>query len=80
MYQTIKATVRKGRIELLEDISLPENVALLITVLEKDDMEALSIGTHLVGGLQDILSGNVTEVHNEADLSQHLAVVFQEEI
>jgi len=34
MYQTLKGTVRQGRIEILENIALPENATVLVTILE----------------------------------------------
>lgn len=37
MLTTIQAIVRDGKIELLEPISLPDGVALLVTVLSDDD-------------------------------------------
>jgi hypothetical protein len=77
MYQTIKATVRKGKIELLEEIALPENATLLVTVLENDELDKLTLGEHLAGGLQDILSGNTISVQNEMEMAHYLDAVFQ---
>ena len=37
MLTTIQAIVRDGKIELLEPISLPDGVALLVTILSDDD-------------------------------------------
>lgn len=34
MYQTLKGTVRQGRIELMEGSPLPENAVVLVTLLE----------------------------------------------
>ena len=33
-YMTIRATVRQGKVELLDDITLPEDATLLVTVLD----------------------------------------------
>ena len=33
-YMTIRATVRHGKVELLDDITLPEDATLLVTVLD----------------------------------------------
>ncbi|HLE27527.1 MAG TPA: hypothetical protein VI793_05380 [Anaerolineales bacterium] len=34
MYQTLKGTVRQGRIEITENVTLPENATVLVTILE----------------------------------------------
>lgn len=34
MYQTLKGTVRHGRIEVSENIPLPENATVLVTILD----------------------------------------------
>jgi hypothetical protein len=34
MYQTLKGTVRQGRIEIVENVSLPENATVLVTILD----------------------------------------------
>ena len=34
MYQTLKGTIRQGRIEIIENIPLPENAVVLVTILE----------------------------------------------
>ncbi len=34
MYQTLKGTVRNGRIEVSENVPLPENATVLVTILE----------------------------------------------
>lgn len=38
MLNTIKATVREGRIELLEEVDIPEGTEVLVTILS-DEME-----------------------------------------
>lgn len=80
MYQTIKATVREGKIELLENITLPENISLLVTVLDADTAEKLSLSDHFMSGLQDIISGNVVTVKDEMELNRYLNVLFQNQI
>jgi hypothetical protein len=35
MYQTYKGTIRQGRVEILENIPLPENATVLVTILDK---------------------------------------------
>jgi hypothetical protein len=41
MYNTVRAIVRKGQIELLEQVNLPEGAALLVTLLSSahDEVE-----------------------------------------
>lgn len=34
MYQTLKGTVRQGRIEIVENVPLPENATVLVTILD----------------------------------------------
>ena len=34
MYQTLKGTVRHGRIEVSENVPLPENATVLVTILD----------------------------------------------
>jgi hypothetical protein len=80
MYQTIKATVRGGKIELLEDIILPENAPLLVTILDVDTADKLTLGNHLIYGLQDIVSGNVVEVQDEMELPHYLNALFQNKV
>jgi hypothetical protein len=39
MLRTLWATVRQGKIELLESVELPEGVKVLVTVLPDDETE-----------------------------------------
>ncbi|MDX2034036.1 MAG: hypothetical protein SF339_25405 [Blastocatellia bacterium] len=51
MLSTVKAVVREGRIELLEQVSLPEGTELLITILSDEDrfwMEASQLSLESV--------------------------------
>jgi hypothetical protein len=73
MYPTLRATVPDGKVRFIENITLPENATLLVTVLDSDAIESLSLGEHLVLGLDDLLAGNVTEVSTHQKL-QHLLV------
>lgn len=36
MLNTVRAIIRKGRIELLEDIQVPEGAELLVTILPQE--------------------------------------------
>ena len=77
-YVTVLATVRDGKVELLDEIALPEDATLLITVLEDVRLEDYSLGDHLTAALRDALAGRVTEVANESELSIHLDRLFSE--
>lgn len=39
MFNTVMAVVKEGKIELLENISLPEGHKVLVTVLPEDEAE-----------------------------------------
>jgi len=79
MYQTLRATVRKGRIELLEEVSLPDDTVLLVTIIEAVDPATLTLGEHLERGLADILRGSTTNVRTGKELKRHLDLVFGED-
>jgi len=77
MYTTLKATVRQGKIELLDAFTLPENITLLVTVL--DDvalLEQLTLAEHLQRGLNDVLHQRTTVVRSETELKNHLDSIF----
>jgi hypothetical protein len=76
MYTTLKATVRQGRIELLDDLTLPENVTLLVTVLDDLLPEHLTLAQHLQRGLTDVLLHRTTVVRSEDELKNHLDFIF----
>lgn len=78
MYPTLKATVHQGQIQLLEEATLPENATLLIIVLDDIDPETLTLGDHLIAGLQDVSLGRVTTVSTAEELAHHLDTVFDE--
>lgn len=75
-YMTVRATVRQGKIELLDEIHLPEDTTLLVTVLDDDLLERLTLGDHLLAGLQDALAGRATQVNTEEELKAHLDAIF----
>jgi hypothetical protein len=75
-YLTIRATVRQGKVELLDDITLPEEAELLVTVLDDALPEKYSLGEDLTAGLRDILLGRVVEIDDENELSIHLDSIF----
>jgi hypothetical protein len=76
MYQTLKATVRRGRIELVDDVTLPEKAALLVTIMEEVSPEALTLGEHLTRGLADVGRRRATKVGTNLQLERHLDSVF----
>lgn len=79
MYTTLRTTVRQGRIELLEAVPLPENAFLLVVLLDDFDPQQLTLGEHLLAGLQEIRQGRVTEVSTTQALTSHLDTTFNEE-
>lgn len=76
IYPTLRATVRKGKIQLLDDVQLPENALILVTVMDEIALSSLTLGEHLTTGLQDILLGRVTQVESAAEISSHLDEVL----
>ncbi|MFH1907641.1 MAG: hypothetical protein ABIL11_09725 [Chloroflexota bacterium] len=78
IYPTLRATVRKGKIQLLDNISLPEDALLLVTIMDEMAVETLSLGERLVAGLQDILLDRITRVDTPQALTTHLGEVLNE--
>ncbi|HEY52168.1 MAG TPA: hypothetical protein G4N94_01790 [Caldilineae bacterium] len=76
MYPTLKATVQNGKIQLLEDIGLPENAMLLVTVMDDALSDTFSLGEHLIAGLQDIASGRVVQINSSEELHSYLDSVL----
>ena len=76
IYPTVKATVRQGKIKFLDDVTLPENSTLLITILDYDAFDTFTLGEHLAAGLEDVLSGQVIETATTSELAYHLDVIF----
>lgn len=76
IYPTLRATVHNGKIQLLEDIKLPEDAAILVTIMDENSMSMLTAGEKLAAGLQDILLGRITKVNSAKELSAHLDAVF----
>ena len=77
-YMTIRATVRQGRVELLDEVLLPEDATLLVTILDNDIFDRYNLGDHLIAGLQDILDGRTSEVTPEEELKAHLDAILVE--
>jgi hypothetical protein len=77
-YMTIRATVRQGRVELLDEVLLPEDATLLVTILDNDIFDRYNLGDHLIAGLQDILDGRTSEVTTEEELKAHLDAILVE--
>jgi len=78
IYPTIKATVRQGQIEFFDDVTLPENSTVLITVLDYEPSETFTLGEHIIAGLEDVLSGRVVETTTTDELTHHLDTIFNE--
>ncbi len=78
MYPTLKATVRQGQIQLLEEAKLPENTNLLVVVLDAIDPGTLTPVDHLIAGLQDMSLGHVITTSTPEELAHHLDTVFDE--
>ena len=77
-YMTIRATVRQGKVELLDDITLPEDATLLVTVLDDVLLEQYTLGDHLIAGLEDVLAGQTVEVGGDQELADYLNTVLGE--
>lgn len=75
-YMTIRATVRQGKVELLDDIALPEDATLLVTVLDDVVLEQYTLGDHLIAGLEDVLLGRTTDVNSEQELADYFDTVL----
>ena len=78
IYPTIKATVRQGQIKFLDDVTLPENSTVLITVLDYEPFETFTLGEHIIAGLEDMLSRQVIETATTDELTRHLDIIFDE--
>lgn len=76
MYQTLKAVVRRGRVELLDNVALPESASALVTILEEVQPETLTLGEHLQRGLTDVAHKRSTRVSTAKQLQRHLDQVF----
>lgn len=79
MYTTVRATVHDGKIRLLDQMALRENTSLLVTILDDHSDTSMTLGDHLIAGLEDILQERVTTVSTQQELSQHLDTLFNEE-
>lgn len=76
VYPTLRATVRNGKIQLLDEVKLPENALVLVTVMDEAAIDSLTLGERLAAGLQDVLLGRVTEVKTAQDIRSHLDKVL----
>jgi len=72
MYQTLRATVRNGQIALLDKTKLPNNIMLLVTVIEDVSPQNLTLGNHLLQGLSDVARKRTTRVRTKKQLDRHL--------
>jgi len=78
IYPTLRATVRKGKIQLLDNINLPEDTHLLVTIVDEMAVETLNLGERIAAGLQDILLDRITQVDTPQELIAHLDGVLNE--
>jgi hypothetical protein len=76
VYPTLRATVHNGKIQLLDNVKLPEDAVIFVTVMDASLMDSLTTGERLAAGLQDILMGRFTEVNTSEEMSAHLDRVF----
>lgn len=76
IYPTIKGTVRHGQIKFLDDVALPENSTVLITILDYEPFDTFTLGEHLSAGLEDMLSGQIIETKTADELTHHLDTIF----
>ena len=77
IYPTLRATVHKGKIQLVDKVQLPENAQVLVTIMEETALDSLTLGEHLAAGLQDILLGRVTQAKTPKELASHLEAVLE---
>ena len=77
IYPTLRATVHKGKIQLVDKVQLPENAQVLVTIMEETALDSLTLGEHLAAGLQDILLGRVTQAKTPKELASHLDAVLE---
>jgi hypothetical protein len=78
VYPTLKATVQQGKIELIDDVPLPEDAFVLVTIMDESAMNTLSLGDRIIAGLQDVLHGRVTEINTQQDLKKHFERISNE--
>lgn len=78
IYPTLRATVRKGKIQLLDEMQLPENALILVTVMDETVMQSLTLGERLAAGLQDILLDRIVEVNTSEEMTSHLDEILGE--
>ena len=61
-----------------QDITLPEDATLLVTVLDDVLLEQYTLGDHLIAGLEDVLAGRTVEVGGDQELADYLNTVLGE--
>lgn len=86
-YTTVLGTVRDGQIILPQNIDVPENTTVLITILEdkskqlppadyenytEEELENMTVGEQIIAGLKDIVAGRTTRVESAEDLERFL--------
>ncbi|MFN8387541.1 MAG: hypothetical protein U0X92_14140 [Anaerolineales bacterium] len=71
IYPALRATVHSSGIELLDDIPLPENAEILVTIMDETPLESLTLGEHLAAELQDILLGRVSRATRPKVIFSH---------
>lgn len=76
VYPTLRATVHNGKIQLIDNVKLPEDAVVFVTAMDESIMESLTAGERLAAGLQDILLGRFTEVNTPKEMSAHLDKIF----
>ena len=78
VYPTLKATDQQGKIELIDDVPLPEDALKLVPIMNESAMNTLSLGDRIIAGLQDVLHGRVTEINTQQDLKKYFKRIFNE--
>jgi hypothetical protein len=77
IYPTLRATVHNGKIQLLDEMQLPEDALILVTVMmDENAIQSLTVGERLAAGLQDILLGRFVTVNTPGEMSAHLDALF----
>ena len=76
VYPTLRATVHNGKIQLIDNVKLPKDAVVFVTVMDENVVASLTAGERLAAGLQDILLGRFTEVNTPKEMSAHLDKVF----
>lgn len=78
IYPTLRATVHNGKIQLLDEVQLPEDALILVTIMDENAIQSFTAGERLAAGLQDILLGRFVETSTPEEMSAHLDAVFSD--